>query len=128
MTMLAHPAAAALPDDDAEQPFAATQSIPPLTTLRRQQQLATSRIGTKLSASIPAPAAMELRRNAALPTSAPPEPAPAAVVVEAPPQIDAKLLQKAIESLPQLNPDQLADKVYSALMKKMKFEQRLRGY
>jgi hypothetical protein len=45
-----------------------------------------------------------------------------------PPEINVEQLQKAISSLPQLNPDELADQVYKSLMRRMKFEQRLRGY
>lgn len=78
--------------------------------------------GAPASAAPPPPAALEMRR---------PEPAPAApreVVVEAPPAIDEKQLQQALSQMPQLHPDKLADQVYKALMKRMKLEQRLRGY
>ncbi len=97
------------------------------TALRRTRQQEARQTSGKPNLAA-APAAMELRRNAAQPVKASTEPAPAAVTVEAPPQIDAKQLQKAIEAMPQLNPDQLAERVYTALMKKMKFERRLRGY
>lgn len=97
------------------------------TALRRTRQSEARMTSVKPSLAS-APAMMELRRNAAQPANALAEPAPAAVTVEAPPHIDAKQLQKAIESMPQLNPDQLAERVYAALMKKMKFERRLRGY
>ncbi len=97
------------------------------TALRSSRQQEARQTSGKANLAA-APAAMELRRNAAQPVKASTEPAPAAVTVEAPPQIDAKQLQKAIEAMPQLNPDQLAERVYTALMKKMKFERRLRGY
>ncbi|MFD0674107.1 hypothetical protein [Cohnella sp. GCM10027633] len=131
MTTLLYPDTGAMSDSlqghEANTSYVA-QPMAPMTTLRRQQQQqASGRTSAKASAA-PAPAAMELRRQATPQTPPPAEPAPAAVTVEAPPSIDAKQLQKAIESMPQLHPDQLADRVYTALMKKMKFEQRLRGF
>ncbi|MFC5406955.1 hypothetical protein [Cohnella soli] len=76
-------------------------------------------------AEIAESAQLELRRNApaAIATSAKQADVPAE-----PPRIDAEVLKQAVNSLPQLQPDQLADQVYKALMKKMKFEQRLRGF
>ena len=50
------------------------------------------------------------------------------VVVEAPREIDEEQLKAALGKMPELKPDKLADQVYKALMKRMKFEQRLRGY
>ena len=117
------PNAAGQPDDH---PLVMAPSLAQ-TALRRIRPSEARQTSAKSNLAS-APAAMELRRNAAQPVNAPAEPTPAAVTVEAPPHIDAKQLQKAIEAMPQLNPDQLAERVYTALMKKMKFERRLRGY
>ncbi|CAI6081398.1 hypothetical protein COHCIP112018_03296 [Cohnella sp. JJ-181] len=73
----------------------------------------------------PAPSAeMELRRQ-----SRPAAPAPAA---ESPApvqsQLSAEQLQQAVRAMPELDPERLADTVYTALMRRMKFEQRLSGY
>ena len=50
------------------------------------------------------------------------------VAPEPAPEISEEALQKAISSLPQLHPDQLADQVYKSLVKRMKMEQRLHGF
>ncbi|MFC5468660.1 hypothetical protein ACFPPD_07990 [Cohnella suwonensis] len=70
-------------------------------------------------------AALELRRNAPAVAALPAKPAE---VPAEPSRIDAEVLKQAVSALPQLQPDQLADQVYKALMKRMKFEQRLRGF
>jgi hypothetical protein len=73
------------------------------------------------------PASMELRRT--LRESAPSDAATSNLeAASAPPEITAEQLQKAISSLPQLHPDQIAEQVYKSLMKRMKLEQRLRGF
>ncbi|MFX3632991.1 MAG: hypothetical protein ACE3L7_04605 [Candidatus Pristimantibacillus sp.] len=48
--------------------------------------------------------------------------------VDAPKELDPEKLQKMIMTMPQLNPDTIADQVYKALERKMKLEQRRRGY
>ena len=50
------------------------------------------------------------------------------VKVDAPRELDPEKLQQMIAKLPQLNPEAIADKVYRALERKMKLEQRRRGY
>ncbi|MEK3881867.1 hypothetical protein [Paenibacillus sp. PL2-23] len=50
------------------------------------------------------------------------------VKVEAPRELDPEQLQRMIAKLPQLNPDAIADKVYRSLERKMKLEQRRRGF
>jgi hypothetical protein len=86
-----------------------------------------SRINEEPASAQGQTAALELRRNAKEP--APSEQEPSRVeTAEKPPEINAEQLQKAISALPQLHPDQLADQVYKSLMKRMKFEQSLRGY
>ncbi|QMV41105.1 hypothetical protein [Cohnella cholangitidis] len=72
-------------------------------------------------------ASLELRRNVREP-AAPEKTASHVEAAPTPPEINVEQLQKAISSMPQLNPDELADQVYKSLMKRMKFEQRLRGY
>ncbi|MBB6735604.1 hypothetical protein [Cohnella zeiphila] len=73
----------------------------------------------------PAPAELEMRRQERqAPVAAPKQ----EVVVEAPREIDEEQLKAALSKMPELRPDKLADQVYKALMKRMKFEQRLRGY
>ncbi|RED56795.1 IMCp domain-containing protein [Cohnella lupini] len=71
---------------------------------------------------------MDLRRNAR--EAAPAEQAPSSMATAETPvqEINQEQLQRAISALPQLDPDQLADQVYKSLMKRMKFEQRLRGF
>ncbi|WP_042163913.1 hypothetical protein [Paenibacillus gorillae] len=49
------------------------------------------------------------------------------VQVDAPKELDPEKLQKIIMQMPQLNPEAIADKVYLALERKMKLEQRRRG-
>ncbi|MCD9025834.1 IMCp domain-containing protein [Cohnella silvisoli] len=71
---------------------------------------------------------LELRRNTREPVPTEQEPAARATTTEAAPSINLEQLQKVISELPQLHPDQIADQVYKSLMKRMKFEQRLRGY
>lgn len=70
---------------------------------------------------------LELRRQPAPPpaTPAPEAPASPSAVKAA---IDLEQLQQAISKLPMLNPDQIADQVYKAIARRMKFEQRLQGY
>jgi hypothetical protein len=73
----------------------------------------------------PAPAELEMRRQERpAPVPAPPQEAVAA----APPAVDEEQLKAALSKMPELRPDKLAEQVYKALMKRMKFEQRLRGY
>lgn len=77
------------------------------------------------------PAALELRlQSSAVAAQAETSPPSATrdVKVDASPAIDAEQLKQALNAMPQLNPDQLADQVYKSLMKRMKFEQRLRGF
>ncbi|MDQ0061124.1 cell envelope integrity protein TolA [Paenibacillus harenae] len=50
------------------------------------------------------------------------------VQVEAPKELDPDKLQKMIMKIPQLRPEAIADQVYKALERKMKLEQRRRGY
>jgi hypothetical protein len=67
---------------------------------------------------------MELRKTPV------PQPVPQPQEMSAPPvqKIDMEQLQQAIGKLQPFNPDQLAEQVYKALSKRLKFEQRLRGY
>ncbi len=53
---------------------------------------------------------------------------PRQVKVEAPRELDPEKLQKMIMKIPQLRPEAIADQVYKALERKMKLEQRRRGY
>ncbi|WP_419872024.1 hypothetical protein [Candidatus Pristimantibacillus sp. PTI5] len=53
---------------------------------------------------------------------------PPQVKVEAPRELDPEKLQKMIMKIPQLRPEAIADQVYKALERKMKLEQRRRGY
>lgn len=82
------------------------------------------------AAAIPGSAAatpMEFRRQQAPPPATPAQeasPSPSAVKAA----IDPEQLQQAISKLPMLNPDQIADQVYKAIARRMKFEQRLQGY
>lgn len=70
---------------------------------------------------------MEFRRQQAPPPATPtPEASASPGAVKS--AIDPEQLQQAISKLPMLNPDQIADQVYKALAKRMKFEQRLQGY
>lgn len=57
-----------------------------------------------------------------------PQPEVRQAAVPPPPAVDAKQLQQMITSLPQLQPDVLADKVFKALEQKIKFEQRRSGF
>jgi len=50
------------------------------------------------------------------------------VKVEAPRELDPVQLQKMIMKMPQLHPEAIADQVYKALERKMKLEQRRRGF
>jgi hypothetical protein len=59
---------------------------------------------------------------------APPAEPPRQVQVEAPRELEPEKLQRMIMKLPQLNPEAIADKVYKALERKMKLEQRRNGY
>jgi hypothetical protein len=59
--------------------------------------------------------------------AAPAEP-PRQVQVEAPRELEPEKLQRMIMKLPQLNPEAIADRVYKALERKMKLEQRRNGY
>lgn len=77
------------------------------------------------SAAAPAPADLEMRRQER-PASVPERPREAAAPEPRP--VDEEQLKEALSRMPELQPDKLADQVYKALMKKMKFEQRLRGY
>ncbi|OAS18510.1 hypothetical protein [Paenibacillus oryzisoli] len=60
-------------------------------------------------------------------TSADSEPAPAAPVDLAPPELSEGQLQELIKQLPQLDISKIADKVYREIEKKMKFERQRRG-
>ncbi|OME84006.1 hypothetical protein BK120_12905 [Paenibacillus sp. FSL A5-0031] len=53
---------------------------------------------------------------------------PRQVKVEAPRELDPVQLQKMIMKMPQLHPEAIADQVYKALERKMKLEQRRRGF
>jgi len=53
---------------------------------------------------------------------------PREVKVEAPRELDPEKLQKMIMKMPQLHPEAIADQVYKALERKMKLEQRRRGF
>ncbi|MDQ6423037.1 hypothetical protein RB620_26770 [Paenibacillus sp. LHD-117] len=61
------------------------------------------------------------------PPSAPAEP-PRQVQVEAPRELEPEKLQRMIMKMPQLNPEAIADRVYKALERKMKLEQRRNGF
>ncbi len=50
------------------------------------------------------------------------------VKVQAPQELDPAQLEKMIMKLPQFHPDAIANQVYKALERKMKLEQRRRGY
>ncbi|MFC5702286.1 hypothetical protein ACFPVX_13370 [Cohnella faecalis] len=112
-----------------QQAAAAAQQAAPHAELAHAAPASAGRRGQPPTAQAPrAPAAaLELRRSAPQASPAQPEPS-REIKIDAPPQIDAEQLKQALSSLPQLNPDQLADQVYKSLMKKMKFEQRLRGF
>ncbi|OUS78205.1 hypothetical protein B1748_05460 [Paenibacillus sp. MY03] len=62
--------------------------------------------------------------------SAPQQPAEASrqIKVDAPRELEPEKLQRMIMKLPQLNPEAIADRVYKALERKMKLEQRRNGY
>ncbi|MNY66471.1 hypothetical protein D3C86_2039040 [compost metagenome] len=60
-------------------------------------------------------------------TSADSEPALAAPVDQAPPELSEGQLQELIKQLPQLDISKIADKVYREIEKKMKFERQRRG-
>ncbi|WP_214628605.1 hypothetical protein [Paenibacillus agaridevorans] len=62
--------------------------------------------------------------------SAPQQPAeaPRQIKVDAPRELEPEKLQRMIMKLPQLNPEAIADRVYKALERKMKLEQRRNGY
>ncbi|WP_274650187.1 hypothetical protein [Paenibacillus humicola] len=60
--------------------------------------------------------------------AASPAPVAAAPPQGATPGFDARQLQQMLAQLPQLQPDVIAENVYKALEKKMKFEQRRRGF
>ena len=81
--------------------------------------------GAAIPGSTTAPP-MEFRRQQAPPAAPPPEASASPSAVKS--AIDPEQLQQAISKLPMLNPDQIADQVYKALAKRMKFEQRLQGY
>jgi hypothetical protein len=53
---------------------------------------------------------------------------PRQVKVDAPRELDPEKLQKMIMKMPQLRPEAIADQVYKALERKMKLEQRRRGF
>ena len=53
---------------------------------------------------------------------------PRQVKVDAPRELDPEKLQKMIMKMPQLHPEAIADQVYKALERKMKLEQRRRGF
>lgn len=61
------------------------------------------------------------------PPAAPAEP-PRQVQVEAPRELEPEKLQRMIMKMPQLNPEAIADRVYKALERKMKLEQRRNGF
>ncbi|MBD2867588.1 hypothetical protein [Paenibacillus arenilitoris] len=63
-----------------------------------------------------------------LPKQAAAQEPPRQVQVEAPRELDPDKLQKMIMRMPQLQPEKIADQVYKALERKMKLEQRRRGY
>lgn len=77
-----------------------------------------------LQHGIPSAAAMELRK----PAVPPPAPTAAGLPVQTSQPIDMEQLQQAIGELQPFNPEQLAEQVYRALTKRLKFEQRLQGY
>ncbi|MEK0313960.1 hypothetical protein [Cohnella sp. 56] len=108
-------------------PAAAGYAAPsPLRYAERPRAAAASAPAAAMPAAGPAPAAeLELRRQprpaAEAQPPAPPEP-------QQPPQLSAEQLQQAVRAMPELDPERLADTVYTALMRRMKFEQRLSGY
>ncbi|MDG0789519.1 hypothetical protein OMP38_00600 [Cohnella ginsengisoli] len=90
--------------------------------LRRAQQA-----GAPEAQPQPAPAAdLELRR--APKASAPAQQQPTQPAAQEPPRLSTEQLQQAVREMPELDPERLADTVYTALMRRMKFEQRLSGY
>ncbi|WP_143106667.1 hypothetical protein [Cohnella sp. OV330] len=90
--------------------------------LRRAQQA-----GAAEAQPQPAPAAeLELRR--APKAGAPAQQQPMQPAAQEPPRLSTEQLQQAVREMPELDPERLADTVYTALMRRMKFEQRLSGY
>lgn len=88
--------------------------------LRRAQQAGASE-------AQPSPVAeLELRRTPK--ASAPAQPPQTQPAAQEPPRLSAEQLQQAVREMPELDPERLADTVYTALMRRMKFEQRLSGY
>ncbi|XID90230.1 hypothetical protein ACF3MZ_16920 [Paenibacillaceae bacterium WGS1546] len=116
------------PDRDGHSPLEAyAASAPALVRHSRSYPAAPSGGASASGAGAPAPivATLEMRR--------PERPAPAAaqpqeIVVESPRAIDEEQLKAALGKMPELRPEKLADEVYKALMKRIKFEQRTRGY
>ncbi|MFD2331955.1 hypothetical protein ACFSR7_22095 [Cohnella sp. GCM10020058] len=90
--------------------------------LRRSQQA-----GSPAAPPLAAPSAeLELRRTPK--AAAPAQPQPMQPIAQEPPRLSTEQLQQAVREMPELDPERLADTVYTALMRRMKFEQRLSGY
>ncbi|OBZ12261.1 hypothetical protein [Bacillus sp. FJAT-26390] len=93
------------------------------------------RAADSLIASVQGTSPSPLAERGSMPTLAHHKPKQAAVQepprqvkVDAPRELDPEKLQKMIMKMPQLRPEAIADQVYKALERKMKLEQRRRGF
>jgi hypothetical protein len=122
-TVVRHPGAEnANVQHNVQQPASAASAAAPNT--QRDKALTVAGRPSELSGRTAMPNLSYSRTKQAPPAQ---EAAPQ-VKVEAPRELDPVQLEKMIMKLPQLHPDTIADQVYKALERKMKLEQRRRGY